>query len=394
MGQRILFVDDERSILKALERQLFDSDYEIFTAESGEEGLQILAEQPVDLVISDMRMPGMDGHQFLKKVKNLYPLTTRMILSGYAEEKKIFTSLVDGSSTLYMLKPWDGEDLKLKILKVFEARQIFSNPALLDIANGLENLSLIVGLYHSVCRLIDQDASIGAIAKIIEKDAAVTAAVLRIVNSACYNVKTGSVTQAITYLGLPAIKSIVLSCSISKSVNIKVAPYNIALLTRHATTTNLFMAQIYSELLRKQLPDSLATAGLLHNLGFVLCLHYFPDNYRRLIEEHLKQPQKSLSALEKEFISVCHDELGGYLLNWWGLPYPIVECALFHHQPLHGAIVNKEAVAVVYLANYFAWKAIAPNLAPKLDAGIFAVLGIDQRDCERLLHDRSLSGNF
>lgn len=300
MGLRILFVDDECSILKSLERLFFDSDYEIYTAESGDEGLQILADYPVDVVMSDMRMPGMDGHQFLKAVKHRYPSTTRLILSGYADEKEILNSLIDGSSNFYMLKPWDSKDLCEKLAKVYEARQIFANPALLNIANGLENLALIMGLYESVSRLIEQDAAASTIARVIETDGAVTAAVLRIVNSACYNVKTGSVAKAITFLGLPAIKSIILSCSVSKSVNIRVPPLSIKSLNNHATLTNYYMAQIYVELLHKQLPDSLSTAGLLHDLGFVLCLHYFPDRYKRILEEYLKQPHKSLAAIEKE----------------------------------------------------------------------------------------------
>lgn len=385
MELRILFVDDERSILKALERVFFDSDYDILTAESGEEGLKVLADYQVDIVVADMRMPGMDGHQFLKKVKTLYPSTTRLILSGYADEKKILSSLIDGSSNLYMLKPWNSEDLKEKIAKAFETRCIFSNPSLLSIVNGLENLSFITGIYHLVSRLIDQDAPIGSIAKVIETDATVTAAVLRIVNSACFNLKTGSVAQAITFLGLPTIKAIVLSCSISKSINIKVAPFNSKLLTRHATTTNLFMTKIYSDLLHKSLPENIATAGLLHNLGFMLSLHYFPDQYKRLIEELVKQPQRSLTSLEKEFISVSHDELGGYLLNWWSIPYPIVECVLFHHNPMHSGIINKEAVASVHIASYYAWKLISPKLAIELEKQVFPMLNITRQDCEKQL---------
>jgi HD-like signal output (HDOD) protein/CheY-like chemotaxis protein len=385
IGKRILLVDDEKSILKALERLFFDSDYELFTANSGEEGLQILTEYPVDIVVSDMRMPGMDGHQFLKKVKMLYPSTTRLILSGYADEKEILNSLIDGSSNLYLFKPWNGEDLITKIAQIFAARQIFKHQAVLDLANGLENLSLVTGIYNSVCRLIDQDADAGAVARVIETDPAVTAAVLRIVNSAFYNVKTGSVAQAITYLGLPVVKSIVLSCSLLKSVTIKVPPFNIARLTNHAIMTNLFMTKIYSGLLQKQVPDALATAGLLHNLGLAMCLHYFPDIYKRLVEERLKQPNKSITEFEKEIMGVTHSELGGYLLNWWGLPYPIVECALFYHDPVHSAVMDKVAVSVTHIANYYAWKVVNPNMNQKLEAQVFPVLNIRQHDCEKLL---------
>jgi len=385
MGKQILFVDDEKSILKALERLFFDTDYEIFTADSGEEGLRILAANPIDVVVSDMRMPEMDGHQFLTKVKTLYPGTTRLILSGYAEEKEIFRSLINGSSNLYLFKPWDGDDLKKKLAQIFDSRQIFCNRALLDLANGLDNLSLITGIYNLVSKLIDQEAEITAIAKVIETDPSVTAAVLRIVNSAFYNIKTGSVSQAITFLGLPILKSIVLSCSLFKFAVIKVPPFSIALLTRHASTTNLFMAQIYSTFLKKHVPDTLATAGLLHNMGLLLNLHYFPEQYNKIIHECTANPGKQLPELEREYIGVSHSELGGYLLNWWSIPYPIVECALFHHDPQHKAIIDTEAVAAIHIANYYAWKALSPQVARSLDLETLSRLDITQQDCDQLL---------
>ncbi|MDR3566032.1 MAG: HDOD domain-containing protein [Negativicutes bacterium] len=387
MGRKILFVDDERSILKAIERLFFDFDCELVVAESGEEGLRLLAENSVDVVVSDMRMPGMDGHQFLRRVKALYPGTTRLILSGYADEKEIFESLIDGSNSLYLFKPWNGDELKKKIEQIFAARQIYRNPALLSIVNSLENLSLVTGIFDSVSRLIDEDAEIGTIARVIQTDPTVTAAILRIVNSAFFNVKTGSVSQAITFLGLAVLKAVVLSCTLSKSANIKVPPFSIARLTNHASTANILMEKIYTGLLKKPLPESLVTAGLLHNLGLVLCLHYFPVQYRQVIAEHSQNVgSNQFTTREKEMFGVTHAEMGGYLLDWWGIPYAIVECALFHHEPLHEAVMDREAVCAVHIANHYAWKSVAPILADSLEQGVFAVLHITQRDCEKLLH--------
>lgn len=387
MDQRLLFVDDEKSILRALERLFFDSDYEILTAESGEEGLQILAENPVDVVISDMRMPGMDGYQFLNQVKTLYPSTTRLILSGYADEKIVLNSLIDGSSQFYLFKPWDGEALKTMITKLFESRHLYLNPRLLNVLNGLENLSVVTGIYPAVCRLIQQDAEISEIAKVIETDLAVTAAVLRVVNSSFYQVKTASLTQAITLLGLTAIKSIVLSCSLTNFASDNVPPFSAARLSRHASIANLFMTRIYRELLQKKLPDNLMTAGLLHNLGLVMCVHYFPDQYRKVAEAYKSSSREILlTTIEKEELGFSHAEIGGYLLDWWEIPYPTVECALFHHEPLHGAILNQEAVGAVHLANYYAWKVVYDQFAKGLDERMFSVLQIDQRACDQLLN--------
>lgn len=386
MEKRILFVDDERSILRSIERLFFECDYELFVADSGEAGLTIMEDNLVDVVVSDMRMPGMDGHQFLKKVKKLYPATSRLILSGYADEKEILDSLIDGSSSLYMFKPWNSEELINKIARIFEAREHIRNPALMGIVNGLGNLSVVMGIYGTISQLIEQEADIQHIARVIETDPTVTASVLRVVNSAFYNIKTGSVAQAITFLGLPAIKTIVLTCSLFQTTNSKLAAVSMSFFARKAMLTNLYMANMYSQLLKKKVPDMVATAGLLHKLGLLMLLHYFPEKYTGIIETVQHQTGEGLlAAAEKETFGISHAQLGGYLLDWWSIPYATVECALFYQQPLHPAVMEREAVSIVHLANYYAWFRTVPYLAGSLDNRVFSILGITQPECEQLL---------
>lgn len=386
MGRSVLFVDDERSILKSLERLFFDSDIDALFADSGAEGLKILGNQPIDIVVSDMKMPEMDGHQFLRQVKKSFPGTTRIILSGYANENELFESIIDGSNSLYLLKPWKGEELKTTIEHIFAARDLYRNLSILEFANKLENLSMIPGIYNSVSNLIEQDADISAIANVIEGDPTVTASVLRVVNSAFYNIKTASITQAITFLGLPVVKSIVLSCGLLQSVRIQVPPFNLQRLARHATRTNMLVSAIYAKVYGSAMPDSIATAGLLHNIGFVLFLHYFPEKYKLILQEYLNlEGQELLPVLEKERIGVTHAELGGYLLDWWALPYSIVECALFHNTPLHGSVINHQPVMAVHLASYYAWQSILPRLPRTLEQGVFEKIGMNQQQFEKLL---------
>lgn len=384
MGDRILFVDDEKAILKAIERLFFDSEYEILTAESGEEGLKVLAETEVDIVVSDVRMPEMDGHQFLRRVRALYPHTSRLILSGYAEEKAIFDSIVDGSSSMYLLKPWDGEELREKIDQIMKTRKILSSHGLLDIANRLDNLAVTPRLYSKVNRLIDDGADIGTIAGVIETDPAVAASVLRVANSAFIGVQTASVARAITFLGLSTIKTIVLYCSLFQDAAIRIPPFSVKRLAAHANSTNYFLAQIYSSLLKKPLADTHQSAGLLCNLGLLMCLNYFPDKYQQIIQENGLLNESQLLDREKGALGATHQEVGGYLLHWWGLPYPIVETALFHHEPLNPAIINRELVAAIHIANHFAWQAVFPELA-QLEPGALDILGINKDDCRQLL---------
>ena len=110
----ILCVDDEENILSALERVFLEEDsYEIITATSGEKGLEILKERPVDLIISDQRMPGMSGTEFLKKARKLYPDTIRIVLSGFSDFDTVISSINEGEIYRLIQKPWDESELLL-----------------------------------------------------------------------------------------------------------------------------------------------------------------------------------------------------------------------------------------------------------------------------------------
>jgi len=113
---RILCVDDERNVLRAVERLFLDEDYEILSAQSGEEGLLILErEQNIQIVLSDYRMPGMNGVEFLREVCRLRPETVRIVLSGYANTAAVVDAINEGEIYKFISKPWDAEELKSTI---------------------------------------------------------------------------------------------------------------------------------------------------------------------------------------------------------------------------------------------------------------------------------------
>lgn len=115
---RILCVDDEKNVLRALERTFLDEDYEILTAVSGEEGLKILRErQPVHIIISDYRMPGMNGIEFLKEVCDGWPDTIRIVLSGYTDTGTIIDAINEGQIFKFIPKPWDDDEFRVTIAK-------------------------------------------------------------------------------------------------------------------------------------------------------------------------------------------------------------------------------------------------------------------------------------
>ncbi len=107
----LLFVDDEPGILSALRRLVRKLDAKVFIAQGGAAGLEVLANNHIDLVVSDMRMPEMDGAQFLARVKELYPDTVRYLLTGYSDIGATINALNDGGIYRYLSKPWDDSEL-------------------------------------------------------------------------------------------------------------------------------------------------------------------------------------------------------------------------------------------------------------------------------------------
>ena len=118
---RILCVDDERNVLRSLERIFLDDDYLILTAASGEEGLELLDASPqVQVVISDFRMPGMNGVEFLKEVFSRHPDTIRIVLSGYADTAAVVAAINEGKVYKFIPKPWNDDELRMTVAKALE----------------------------------------------------------------------------------------------------------------------------------------------------------------------------------------------------------------------------------------------------------------------------------
>jgi len=140
---RILCVDDERNVLRALERIFLDDDYQILTASSGEEGMELLNAAPqVQVVISDYRMPGMNGVEFLKEVFKNRPETIRMVLSGYADTAAVVAAINEGKIYKFIPKPWNDDELRITVAKALETFAVQRRNVLLAEELRLKNQEL------------------------------------------------------------------------------------------------------------------------------------------------------------------------------------------------------------------------------------------------------------
>lgn len=139
----ILFVDDEKSILSSLRRLFRTSPYELLTAISGAEALDILKVRMVDLVVSDMRMPEMDGAEFLTKVASQWPETIRILLTGYSDLESTIAAVNNGRIYRYLSKPWEENDLRMTIHQALEKKTIEKERDRLLLLSSSQNAELL-----------------------------------------------------------------------------------------------------------------------------------------------------------------------------------------------------------------------------------------------------------
>ncbi len=142
MRHTVLCVDDEKEVLSSIKRLLRKENYELLTALSGEEGLELFKQHDIHLVISDHRMSGMSGISFLTTIKAAYPDTIRILLTGYAEIESIKESINEGNIYKFILKPWNDDNLKIEIRKSLEQYDLIQSNRSLSEALAKKNLEL------------------------------------------------------------------------------------------------------------------------------------------------------------------------------------------------------------------------------------------------------------
>ena len=382
MNRTVLFVDDEEAILRAFKRCFLFSDFPVFLASSGEEALEILADNDISIIISDIRMPRMDGYSLLEKVRDKYPEIIRIILSGYADEEILIKAFQKNLAKMYLLKPWDNEDLLQIISSIFSLEERLQGKNLPFRLNHLEDLPPLGFTYYKVQDLIEKDRPMEDIASAISEDPAIAARLLRVVNSAFFRVNTGSIKDALIYLGLNNTQNLILTSTVFDWLGQdQIGKYYQKNLWESARICNRIVNILFREMLEKDIPRTHVTAGLFYELGRVFLVKYFGKKY-----PHKKPgPEETLLEKEKSKLGIDHSEMGAFLLNWWELPLPIIEAAMYHHQPLNPDIIHKELVSIVHLADYFSHKKLKRNFSFPFFPQVLDAFAVRESEIEHLL---------
>ncbi len=379
--KKILIVDDEVQILKALSRMFLDTDYEIFTAENGMEALKLLEENETDMIISDMKMPILDGYKLLTIVKEKYPKTIRIILSGYAEEKLMFRALLHNLAKLYVFKPWNNDLLLKDIEKLFADEVVSNSTDLMKVIEDMDCRNIMPCNFEQMIQLIEEE-NMDALVKEIEKDPDISALLIQVGKTAVYGVMPDTVRQAAKYIGLHNLKSFLhWACVLSTTKKTDQIGEEPELLWKHAYLTNRIFLFLYETFLHKQPPEATMFAGLMHNIGLIILISSL--DRKGEINKATLTPDDYNPELGEQM--VYHQEIGAHFLDLWDLPFTIYETALYHHRPLDVRIVNNELVSIIHIAQYYAWVKLGATAVSPIDDGVFASINLSREDFENRL---------
>ncbi|BBD08673.1 response regulator [Desulfovibrio ferrophilus] len=354
MKRRILFVDDEPKVLTGIRRMLFDmrEEWELLFAAGGYQALEIIADKPVDVIVSDIRMPEMDGVELLGRVRKQYPEVTRIAMSGHSSAK--VSALAALTVHQYLTKPCSVEDLKSVVNQALGRENILEDPALKRMVSRVDRLPSVPAIFQELtAELGKPEPSLPILGEIVARDVSMCAKILQLVNSSFFGFARHieSPQQAVTLLGVNVIKSLVLSVHLFAEFDAgKVPGFTLAYLWDHSRRVAALSRMVAEARgCSREDCDYAFIAGMLHDVGKLVLAENFVEEYNGCLEK-VRSDGGIMWQSERNCLGVSHAEVGGYLMGLWGLPGPVADAIAYHHLPL--ACPESSAVLLaVHVAN-------------------------------------------
>lgn len=377
--KRILFVDDEPRILDGLRRLLRSQrrTWDMKFVEGPQAALEAMEQEPFDVVVTDMRMPGMDGARLLEVVKERHPRTVRIILSGYADLEASMRSV--SVSHQFLVKPCDAEELRRVVDRACSLEAVLQAAVLREAVGAMTHLPPLPRVYQALTvALTQEDIDIEEVGRIVEQDPALTAKILQLVNSSYFGIRREilEVEQATIYLGAMTIRDLVLSFEVFKGFEDAkpVRGFDMDQEQRHSLLAGAIARRILPE---KPARDQAFLAAMLHDVGRLILATRIPDLAAKVYGEERDEP---LHEAEEAELGVSHAEIGAYLLGLWGMPYPVVEAVAHHHRPARvGQQDSFGLLAATHVASALAHEQCQGARADDLDLDYLASLGVLER---------------
>jgi HD-like signal output (HDOD) protein/CheY-like chemotaxis protein len=359
----VVFVDDEPRILDGLRRMLrtHRAVWDMSFAAGGPAALDILQTRPCDVIVTDYRMPGMDGAELLERVRTDFPGTARVILSGQTNEDNLLKIIM--LTHEFISKPSTPEEIVATVQRLVTAGgSAVGKEAQRDVSI-IESLPSAPQTLIELIEALDAaDASPQSVAAVIETDPAATAKVLHLVNSSAYTTarKVSNVAQAIALLGLHVVRGLVLLHDLVRTFDLadKLPAEWISALTQHAVESSRLARQLAGG---TDWENDAFTAGLLHEVGQLVLASTRPTAFGEVLAawqaagdepdpDEATPSHTSLADAELAELGVRHNDVGARLLELWGLSPAVIQ-AVAEHDRVDQPTTATDPTAAVALAH-------------------------------------------
>ena len=369
---RILFVDDEVRVLEGIENTLFDhlEKWDLQFASGGEVALARLRDEaPFDLIVTDMRMPGVDGLAVLRFTATHYPGTMRAVLSGHAELSKAMQAITIAHQ--YIGKPCDEAVLVATIERALHLKHVISDDQLRRVVGTLGNAApnnAALARVRAVTSL--PDANTADVALAVAGDVGLASKLLHVANSSIYGAgQVSSIATAVQRVGVDGVDALALALELYSAF-----PGGDRATVERVTSDAVRIAELATALCSApEQRDFTFLCGLLHGLGSAALATHAPTRARRCLVVADKSAAPCVACERQEF-GVDHAVLGAEILGLWRMP-DVAQVLRYHHAPSEAPsqLTNGDGVsplAAIHLAD----TALAGPSAT-LDATFVASLG-------------------
>jgi HD-like signal output (HDOD) protein len=350
--KRVLFVDDEPAILEGLRAVLRPQrrEWDMVFALGGREGLREVEGSSFDVVVSDMRMPVIDGAALLTQVKALQPQAVRLVLSGQTDAQTAIKTVFTAHQ--FLAKPCDIEKLRSVVRRCCDLNELLAGEGVRPAAPST---------YLAISKALANPASsIADVARIVEREPSLCVKVLQVANSAFFGLPrvVSSVSEAANYLGTLAVRDLALAMESMASLQVAggaIKPASYLAFQLNALGVGLLGRRWFAAERRKA--DEAFVAGMLRDMGHLVLT-----------------TSEARASVDGDY----HAALSAYLLGLWGIPHAVMEAVAFHERPEQIEHTSLEVVDVVHLADRVVGE-LAPSpfqTTPPLDEARYAALGV------------------
>lgn len=351
--KHVLLVDDEKAVLEGLQNVLWKdrARFKITCAVSGKDAVEILFRGGVDILVTDMMMPEMNGLELLEHVRLFHPEVVRISLSGYAESELVVRASAVAHQQLG--KPCDPAAFRACLDQAAALHGLLAQPALRKVIGALGQIPTAPSTFALLDRALrDPNVDFAKLARIVERDLGIAARILKLVNSAYFGASRtiGSLEEAINRIGLGMLRHLVLSIEVVDLFPDRAQQGLQGDIAAHGMSC----ARMARRLAEPGQADLAFAGGLLHGVGRLALAARLPDQYAEVVAAARAEGRR-VTAVERESLGADHAQIGAYLLGLWGLPAPIVEATAHHDDdgplPPDGstALPVPEAVRVAHL---------------------------------------------